>query len=59
MTLFDWRTGLFIVIGIPLAVFVVAVFWPQRMPKRRSVQAIRERVDQDGAQVIETGNELP
>ncbi|MFI6367546.1 hypothetical protein ACIBG0_32905 [Nocardia sp. NPDC050630] len=43
----DWHIGLVVAVCIPLGVFVVAVFWPQRMPKEKSVQAIRERIERE------------
>ncbi|MFI5777731.1 hypothetical protein [Nocardia sp. NPDC051570] len=41
----SWQWGLVIVIGIPLAVFLVVIFWPQRIPKGRSVHEIRQRIE--------------
>ncbi|MFI5782384.1 hypothetical protein [Nocardia sp. NPDC051570] len=40
-----WEWGLAIVIGIPLAVFLAATFWPQRIPKGRSVHEIQQRIE--------------
>ncbi|MFI5778253.1 hypothetical protein [Nocardia sp. NPDC051570] len=46
--MFDWHIGLLVVIGIPLGVFLALVVpWPRRIPKHRSVQAIRERVERE------------
>jgi len=44
-----WITlGYAVVIGLPLAVVFAAVFWPERIPKERTVQAIRRRIgDED------------
>ncbi|NKY29282.1 hypothetical protein [Nocardia gamkensis] len=41
----DWHIGLVVAVCIPLGVFAVAVFWPARMPKEKSVRAIRERIE--------------
>ncbi|MEV6139848.1 hypothetical protein AB0L63_28145 [Nocardia sp. NPDC051990] len=35
------------VVGIPLIVFIAAVLWPERIPKDRTVEAIRKRVEVD------------
>lgn len=41
--------GLIVAIGIPLVVFVAAIFWPERIPKDRTVHAIQQRIaDEDG-----------
>ncbi|WP_157172411.1 hypothetical protein [Nocardia pneumoniae] len=37
--------GWLAVIGIPLGVFAVAVFGPERIPKDRTVKGIRERIE--------------
>ncbi|WP_157128952.1 hypothetical protein [Nocardia amamiensis] len=39
--------GWFIAIGVPLAVFAAAVFWPERTPKDRTVRGIRERIEHE------------
>lgn len=39
--------GWFIAIGVPLAVFAAALFWPERIPKDRSVREIRERIERE------------
>ncbi|GAB2723770.1 hypothetical protein GCM10027089_54490 [Nocardia thraciensis] len=44
-----WQVGLLLVTGIPLGVLIIAVCWPQRTPKDRSVRAIRERIDNEDA----------
>ncbi|MFI7000438.1 hypothetical protein [Nocardia sp. NPDC050175] len=38
--------GLALAIGLPLVVLVVALFWPQRIPKDRSVSGIRQRIEE-------------
>ncbi|MFJ1458837.1 hypothetical protein [Nocardia sp. N2S4-5] len=45
----SWHLGLFVVIALPATVFMVAVFWPDRAPKDRTVQAIRKRIEQENA----------
>ncbi|MBF6326945.1 hypothetical protein [Nocardia transvalensis] len=50
MSLLGWPIGLFIAIGIPLGVLVVATFWPQSVSKGRSVQEIRARIDREDAE---------
>ncbi|WP_280271624.1 hypothetical protein [Nocardia wallacei] len=41
--------GFVIAIGLPLALLVAAIFWPERVPKSRTVNAIRQRIeDEDG-----------
>lgn len=40
----NWQFGLVVVIVLPLLMFVAAVCWPQRIPKDRTVDAIRERM---------------
>lgn len=37
--------GWVVAIGLPLAVFAVAVFWPERIPKDRTVSGIRARIE--------------
>ncbi|WP_433714625.1 hypothetical protein ACQP2U_11255 [Nocardia sp. CA-084685] len=39
--------GWAVVFGLPLIVFIVAVFWPERIPKDRTVQAIRQRIESE------------
>ncbi len=39
--------GWFIALGVPLAVFAAAVFWPERIPKDRTVRGIRERIERE------------
>ncbi|WP_155980709.1 hypothetical protein [Nocardia sp. CNY236] len=37
------------VFGLPLAVLVAVILWPERIPKDRSVEGIRQRIeDEDG-----------
>ncbi|RDI42512.1 hypothetical protein [Nocardia mexicana] len=50
MSWFGWQVGLLLVIGIPLGVLIIAVYWPQRPPKDRSVRAIRDRIDDEDAE---------
>ncbi|MFF0489940.1 hypothetical protein ACFYTQ_13065 [Nocardia sp. NPDC004068] len=47
MTPFDWHIGLVIAIGIPLVVFLAVALWPQRIPKHKPSQKIREQVQQE------------
>ena len=43
-----WVTvGFVVVIGLPLAVIVGAIYWPERIPSERSVDGIRERIEAD------------
>ncbi|MBF6161049.1 hypothetical protein [Nocardia cyriacigeorgica] len=34
-----------VVIGLPLAVLAAAILWPERIPRDRSVDGIRERIE--------------
>ncbi|NNH75904.1 hypothetical protein HLB23_39660 [Nocardia uniformis] len=45
-----WITlGWIIVLGLPLAVLVATILWPERIPKDRTVDAIARRIqDEDG-----------
>ncbi|RDI52745.1 hypothetical protein [Nocardia mexicana] len=45
----SWQFGLLAVVVLPLAVFVAAVFWPERASKDRTVRSIRERIEQEQA----------
>ncbi|WP_433714620.1 hypothetical protein ACQP2U_11230 [Nocardia sp. CA-084685] len=41
--------GWVIVLGLPLTVVLAVIFWPERIPKDRTVRAIRQRIeDEDG-----------
>ncbi|MCU1643381.1 MAG: hypothetical protein JWN03_3656 [Nocardia sp.] len=41
--------GFVLAVGIPLGVLVGAIFWPERVPKDRTVDVIRQRIaDEDG-----------
>ncbi|MFQ6330703.1 hypothetical protein ACLMAL_31820 [Nocardia sp. CWNU-33] len=40
--------GWMVVIGLPVAVLVAVILWPERIPKERSVEAIRQRVEAEG-----------
>lgn len=37
--------GWMVVLGLPFGVLLVAVFWPERAPKDRTVEAIRQRIE--------------
>ncbi len=37
--------GWVVAIGLPLAVTVGVIVWPERIPKNRSVRGIRERIE--------------
>lgn len=37
--------GWVVVIGLPLAVWLWAMCWPERIPPERSVDGIRERIE--------------
>ncbi|MCX4096176.1 hypothetical protein [Nocardia sp. alder85J] len=37
--------GLIAAVGVPLAVLVLAIVWPERIPKDRTVEAIRRRIE--------------
>ncbi|WP_433524726.1 hypothetical protein ACQPZ2_06495 [Nocardia pseudovaccinii] len=37
--------GWVVAIGLPLAVTVAVIVWPERIPKDRSVRGIRERIE--------------
>ncbi|MEU1962626.1 hypothetical protein [Nocardia sp. NPDC019304] len=39
--------GFAIAIGLPLVVLVVAILWPEQVPKDRSVDAIRQRIEEE------------
>ncbi|AHH17553.1 hypothetical protein NONO_c27610 [Nocardia nova SH22a] len=41
----SWQAGLVVAILVPLLVFVVTVCWPDRVPKGRSAEEIRARLD--------------
>ncbi|MEV4236433.1 MULTISPECIES: hypothetical protein [unclassified Nocardia] len=40
--------GWVIVFGLPLTVVFAVIFWPERIPKDRTVQAIRQRIEDEG-----------
>ncbi|MGW4088681.1 hypothetical protein [Nocardia sp. NPDC004750] len=40
--------GLFVAFAVPLVAFFAVVFWPERIPKERTVDAIRERIERGG-----------
>ncbi|MEU6832706.1 hypothetical protein ABZ894_29025 [Nocardia beijingensis] len=37
--------GFIVAIGLPLAVLALAILWPERIPKDRTVDAIRQRIE--------------
>lgn len=39
--------GLSVAFGVPVVAFFALVFWPQRIPKEKSVRAIRERIERE------------
>ncbi|WP_433727230.1 hypothetical protein ACQP0C_35505 [Nocardia sp. CA-129566] len=39
--------GYVVAIGLPLAVIVAVTCWPERIPKDRTVQAIRARIEDE------------
>ncbi|WP_433524874.1 hypothetical protein ACQPZ2_07475 [Nocardia pseudovaccinii] len=39
--------GLVVAVGLPLAVFVGAIFWPDRISPDRTVEAIRQRIEDE------------
>ncbi|MBF6131598.1 hypothetical protein IU501_01080 [Nocardia otitidiscaviarum] len=45
-----WTTiGFIVAVGLPLVVLVLAILWPERIPKERTVHAIQQRIaDEDG-----------
>ncbi|MGY2059494.1 hypothetical protein [Nocardia gipuzkoensis] len=40
--------GWVLVFALPGAVIVGVVFWPERIPKDRTVEAIRQRIEDEG-----------
>ncbi|WP_155981077.1 hypothetical protein [Nocardia sp. CNY236] len=46
-----WLTvGWVIVFCLPLAVLLAAILWPERIPKDRTVQGIRERIEDENTE---------
>ncbi|WP_435592032.1 hypothetical protein [Nocardia sp. bgisy118] len=41
--------GWVLVFGLPAAAFIAALVWPERIPKDRTVKAIRERIEHEDA----------
>ncbi|GEM31171.1 hypothetical protein NN3_21780 [Nocardia neocaledoniensis NBRC 108232] len=41
--------GWTLVIGLPLAVVVGVILWPEQIPQDRTVDAIRDRIDREDA----------
>lgn len=39
--------GFVVVVGLPLVVIVVAICWPERIPRDRTVEAIRQRIEEE------------
>lgn len=39
--------GLSVAFAVPLGAFFAVVFWPERIPKEKSVQAIREQIERE------------
>ncbi|MEU2087522.1 hypothetical protein [Nocardia beijingensis] len=37
--------GFIVAIGLPLVVLALAILWPERIPKDRTVNAIRQRIE--------------
>ncbi len=42
--------GWVVVVGLPLAVIVGAIYWPERIPPEKSVDGIRARVEAEDRQ---------
>lgn len=55
----EWiMLGWVAVIGLPLAVLVAVILWPERIPKDRTVQAIQRRIEgEDTAATSCTGGD--
>jgi hypothetical protein len=44
----SWNTvGFLAAVGLPLVVFVWALCWPSRIPKDKTVRAIRQRIEDE------------
>lgn len=44
----SWITlGFVLAIGLPLVVFIAAIFWPPRIPKDCTVEAIKQRIEDE------------
>jgi hypothetical protein len=39
--------GWVLVFGLPVAVMVAVIFWPERIPKDRTVETIRQRIEEE------------
>ncbi|OXR44376.1 hypothetical protein B7C42_03165 [Nocardia cerradoensis] len=48
--------GFAVAVGLPLIVLVAAILWPQRIPKDRTVAAIRQRVEDERRRDSNGGN---
>lgn len=54
MTSSGWDTiGFAVVIGLPLIVCLGAICWPERIPKDRSVEAIRKRIEDEDSDPLD------
>ncbi|MEU2034108.1 hypothetical protein [Nocardia amamiensis] len=43
-----WITiGIAVAIGLPLVVLIAVILWPERIPKSRSVEEIRRRLEDE------------
>ncbi len=39
--------GIAVAVGLPLGVLIAVLVWPERIPKDRSVEAIRQRIESE------------
>ncbi|WP_454198483.1 hypothetical protein [Nocardia sp. Marseille-Q1738] len=44
--------GIAVAVGLPLGVLIAVIFWPERIPKDRSVEAIRQRIEDEDDQPV-------
>jgi hypothetical protein len=45
----EWiMIGIAVAVGLPLSVLAGAILWPERIPKERTVEAIRQRIENEG-----------
>ncbi|MFD6394527.1 hypothetical protein [Nocardia sp. NPDC060259] len=42
--------GFVVAVGLPLAVLLGVIVWPERIPKDRTVEAIRARIENEARQ---------
>ncbi|MGV9819706.1 hypothetical protein [Nocardia xishanensis] len=47
--------GWVVAIGLPLAVTVGVIVWPERIPKDHTIWGIRERIEHEGAGGVKPG----